>query len=687
MARHASLLAAPAAARGGLLAWGAVLASTCGLLGSLRVGGDPVAAILLYGWALLGPGLAWTWALRRQPTSLVLALVPVTGLAVFTAGGTLMAVPPAHWHPRIATGVVLALTFLGGLLGVARWFRDARPLPSLPRFPRGADLVPWGLLALGVGTWGVAVVRQGPDGPVGDYGMLVAAPLLGVAMAFFAAGFLVAAFRGRTAAMAGGVLGAILVIRGTGVALTKVPSFFYTYSHIGITELIAQTGSTHPDVDIYASWPGFFAGMAWLDVHHTTGVQTVAHWFVVVTHLLLFVEVVALARAFRASMRAAMIAAFVAEVVNWVGQDYFAPQAIGLVMAIAVLVLLLQKQSRVLPWLALPLFGALVITHQLTPVWVAMCAVGLVLLRKTRSWLLVGAMCAVLLLDIWINIKVIAPYGLFSGFSLSNAESNIPTEGVPARKMAQLFARLPAVMLWGGVALALARRALRRQQVFMRLGLAFASFAILGGQNYGGEAIFRVFLYSIAPGAVVVGELFDDWLRRGRFAWLTRTLVVVAIPLAALIGLQAALGQWTLTRMTPEGVARQHSLYERLDPPARLLMMAPGAPTRPVAEYGAFAWYDKRYDDPLAAFPEFRKRDFTTEAELEQLEDVIGWAKIPVYLTFSPEMRNYARYYGLYPPERYDRFHELVANSPEWERIDGFAPGLEVFRWRSEAAG
>lgn len=671
----------PAQARSLILADLAVLAAVAAAVGGLHLLGSPIDGILIYGWLLLGPGAAWTWLSSYQRTSLVALLVPATGLSLFTLLGSMMAVWH-QWHPVPAFWALVVLSAVGGVLGHLRCWATGRVALSRlsPAWRSGGGWFSWAVIVLGVVLGGLAVVTEGSR-PVGDYGLLAAMPLLAVAGAMITAGFVVALVRDQLSAMAGAVLAMIVLLRAVPVLLTRVPQLFYTYAHLGVTELIATTGRTHPDIDIYSSWPGFFAAMAWLDCLHVIAQQTVAHWFPVVAHVLLALGVCALARALGANRRAALTAAFFAEVCNWVGQDYYSPQAVGLVLALASLALLLGLPRRRVPWLALIPFTALVITHQLTPVWVAGVAVALTLLRRVRPWPVAALMVVIMGIDVALNIEAVAPYGLLSGFRLSNASSNVASVGVPGRQFALLMVRIPSVITWCGAAVALLWRWRRRRPVLVPGVIALSSFLILGGQSYGGEAIFRVFLYGLFGCSVLIGELIDAFVGRQPGRHLRHVVTGVAAVALAVVGMQASLGQWVVGTLAPADVAQAHSLYERIHAPATIMTVGAGLPTRPVAAYADFVPYDSHYDDTLMGKKGFREARFDSDADLAQLHDILGPQRYPLYLVFSQQQKTQARYLGLMAPQDYDRFQSLIAASPEWEQQAGFAPGLDVYRW------
>ena len=144
-------------------------------------------------------------------------------------------------------------------------------------------------------------------------------------------------------------------------------------------------------------------------------------------HLLIALGVYALARAAHRSPMAAITAAFLAEIVNWVGQDYLSPQAVAFVLSLLVLTLLLRaRESATAGWLSVPVFAVVVVTHQLTPYWLLLIIGALAFGKALRPRWLVFVYFGIALGYLALHLKVAASYGLLSGFDpLGNAESNV----------------------------------------------------------------------------------------------------------------------------------------------------------------------------------------------------------------------------------------------------------------------
>ena len=106
------------------------------------------------------------------------------------------------------------------------------------------------------------------------------------------------------------------------------------FKHIGVVEYIALHGSVNDHIDIYENWPGFFAVAAWFD--RLAGVPnpvSYAAWAPVYFDILAVLAINISLRALEIRWRARWLALYIFVIANWVGQDYFAPQAFAFVLS------------------------------------------------------------------------------------------------------------------------------------------------------------------------------------------------------------------------------------------------------------------------------------------------------------------------------------------------------------------
>jgi hypothetical protein len=395
------------------------------------------------------------------------------------------------------------------------------------------------------------------------------------------------------------------------------------------------------------------------------------------------------ARAAGCAAAAALMVAF-----NWVGQDYFAPQALAMVLASGVVVLLLQSaKSRAAAALVLGLFPAIVVSHQLTPFWLLALAAVLVVLRRVPWWL-AGVMGLVVAGFLLSRLEVAEAYGLFSGFDpLENAGSSVPPVPALGREVGGLLARTSSLLVWAATLVVLGtraarldrRRGWRSPEVLVPAAIAFSPFLLLAGQSYGGEANLRVTLYSAIGCCAVLGPALVAALRRSpasalaAAAWTALVLVATA---------QASFQMWSLTLIRPEDVAAAQELVEE-HPEASVVPLINVWPGRTSVDYERYIrpftklepgldeiLRDDGAVDPAASIP----LDPADVARVAQ--DLPGEA---TYVVATGSMRGYDAYYATYAPGTYQATLQQLTRSPDWEVVR-HSGDLWVLRYLGPAA-
>ena len=373
--------------------------------------------------------------------------------------------------------------------------------------PRWARL-PWVILAVGVGLFAYGVTTIPVTVP-SQFGLLaVASPAYVSSILLTATGFVVAIRKGNLRAAAVATFLMIVVQRLPRTIATELPMYGWTYKHLGVVDYIQHSHTLARDADIYNCWPGTFAVTAWFS--DLTGVSpwTIAHWFIPVFHVFFAIVVYGTARAWRLNSMTALTATFLVVTLNWVEQDYFSPQATVIFLAVAIFGLVgLSHDRPVGTVLIIVLFAAATVTHQLTPYWIAGAIGVLVVTRKMRPWWIIFPLAVILLGFLIYNWDQASHYELFSANPVENAESNVPTPGVLGQRITSVMIRVLSASMWLGTALILFIRWRKKQPFWANAVFALSPMMILGGQSYGGEAIFRVFLYSLVGCSIVIAPV------------------------------------------------------------------------------------------------------------------------------------------------------------------------------------
>jgi hypothetical protein len=651
--------------------------------------GEVVRAVVLVGFWLTAPGTAVVRRLRL-PGSTKLATAPLVGVAVLILVATVGSWTGV-WLPRASAAVVALVALAVTLSDLARVRSRLRLV--LPRRPGRATVVLTAGLLASIGLWAASVpaLRSAPPSVLG---LLVSGPwTFPAAILGTVAVFLVALGTRHLHVAGASVLGLVLVLRTTASVVSSVPVFPWTYKHLGVVEALQETHQVAGGADIYMNWPGLFAAGAYLSDASGVAVIDLARWISPVVHVLLALGAAALARALGARAAGAIAAAGLVVVVNWVGQDYFAPQAIAICLAAGVVVLLVQS-SRSLSsgLLALALYAAIVVTHQLTPYWLIALAVALVVLRRVPWWLAAGM---VLIAGGYLaaHLEVAEAYGLFSGFDpVSNAASRVPPVPALGRDVGGIFAKAGSLLVWVSTLLVLAarvrragwRRGWRDTDILVPAAIAFSPFVLLAGQNYGGEANLRVTLYSALGCCVVLGPALAAALRRGissalaAAAWTTLVLVATA---------QASYGLWSVVLIHPEDVATAQWIVAE-DPDAEVIPLINAWPGRTSVDY-------ERYIGPFTALEPGLDEVLRDNGDLDEAVSIPLTADIvteiaradtdtTTYVVSTGTMRQYDAYYATYSPGDYAATLRGLAASPEWEVVRQTGD-VQVFRYRGPA--
>ncbi|WP_460354299.1 hypothetical protein [Mycobacterium sp. ZZG] len=671
------------------------LAAVGAVAGAVALTGlpSPLRAIALAVFIAIGPGAAvLTWV--RIPRRALLSTVPVLGMAIAT-----LAAITAMWSYRWEPAGILWVQVLVVASSSAYWYRRNhtsvleaargwRRRGVTAAAPRGNVVRRHLSLLLSVAAlvvWAVAVPGL-PGADAGYYGLLFSGsgPLLAVSIVLCAWTLLLAVRDRQLLPAAVAVASAIVVSRVTTVVATEVPLYDWTYKHLAVVDYIMVNGRIAPDgTDIYAQWTAFFTTWAWFC--EVTGIPalSVAHVFAPVMHVLIALTAYTAARVLGRSRRTAVTAAFIVEIANWVGQDYFSPQAWSVVLAFGMMTLLLASPgSRGCGVLAIVVFAAMVPTHQLTPFWAVAAACLLCVFGRARPWWISVAMVSIAVSYLLLNLEAVLPYGLLSGGSpLDNAGSNVQSSGLPAKDFTSAVVRgLSVIVVLTALATAVWMR--RHRRPVLALGIvAFSSFGLLLGQSYGGEAIFRVYLYSllgcailIAPAVVGAVGATGTRLRRGA----VQTVAVAAATTAALAGLHGYVALWPFIFETRAQVDVMQSITTGADKRTRFVMMRLGGmPTRLNADYAELTQFNPYYDEPVSydlwdgRDPRLAdlKASFPTEEDLKTLSDDVTNGVYMAYVIFSEQSNKAIRYYGDFRPEAVDIVQDALRRSPKWSTV------------------
>jgi hypothetical protein len=544
------------------------------------------------------------------------------------------------------------------------------------------------LAVLGLGAWayGVAHMRRPA---IGLYGLLASVDvwfLLGLVA--LVVGFVLELRRheSRGWLLCLQLVGLIIAIHATVPIVYGTPEYAWVYKHIGIAQALGRYGHITDPSNIYQQWPALFAAVAALSGLGHVGPLSFAAWAPVAFELADALVLLGIFRTLAGERRIAYLAVLLYEgLISWVGQDYLSPQAFAYLLWLGLVLIIVRwlrvnapvsesrgrlarlraplltgleappepvgrlarlrargrlarRQSRAAALVAV-IFFAIVAAHQLTP-YVALAgfgAIALLDLGRPRWLLFVLAAIAGGYLAPRYSLIANDFGGLFSGLNpIKNASGSRGTYHAGAQATTAWIVRGLAVSMWLLAMAALVRRRRALGRVAIPAVLAFSPFVILLAQSYGGEAIYRVYLFSAPWCALLIA-----WMLYELRGPLRRWALAAAVCLVALFaGLQGLYGPVLVNAFTPAELAASRWLYGHI-PRGSLIVL-------PVGDFPALwtAGYNAYELQVMPSDPQFGGAwmDEANVSEVERWVAALGHRS--AYVVVSRSMGAYASYFG-----------------------------------------
>ena len=587
-----------------------------------------------------------------------------------------------------------------------------RPRRSL-RWPVNAQVA---CLAACVALWAVSIawVRVGT---LDDYGLIPVFPI-----SFFAGlALLVVSFvaalcseRPNQVVLAGHVLALIAFLHGTVPLLFSEPFYPWVYTHFGVVRYIDLHGRLDSSADIYQNWPAFFTLSAWFS--RTAGIRgplQVAAWAQVFFNTCNMLQLRYVFGSLSRDIRSIWLAIFVFFAANWVAQDYFAPQALAFTLSLGLCGVILRwlmvatDKARMARWLnraaafivrlgrrrrstsdpkdeptgsqrfgrraarnlAILLFAVIVASHQLTPYLLIVGLAVLTVLGVVRPRLLVVLFAAIALGYLLPRLEFVrVNYGVLTGAGDPLHNSRNATigfeQGDPGRIFSAQASRLLSLTVWGLGLVGIVRRLRAGYKNIGVVVLAATPVLIIFGESYGGEAIYRIYLFSL-PWLALLGAF---GLRPGRHGWsFARNLPRLVLPLLALLALflPSYFGMADTNQVRPGEVAASEYFYGNAPPHSLLMLASPQFPVRLASNYEQFQLAIGESDPNLLVIqPSLRHRMLgTREVPIiaEVLRDYGGGR--PAFLVVSRNGKVYSDVFDLLPRGSLDRLQLALARS------------------------
>jgi hypothetical protein len=614
----------------------------------------------------------------------------------------------------------------------ARASAFAARLPATPAAVRAVQAVrtaPWllaphiTLLTGAVALWAFSLTRV-RLGDMAGRGMIdVLPPTYYLAFALLLIGFAVAMQRDPPPSLLLWVyvLAFIALLHATAPLLYAEPRFAWTYKHLGVIDLIAKTGATDREVDIYNNWPGFFALNAWLSTAGGVAPIAYAGWTPLLLNVLDVLVVRFALRGLTGDSRLLWTATWIFVLGNWNGGDYLAPQAFGFALGTVTLGICLRcarwprrglrrsaddprpaprwpgrrlrtrlrsgwatlgpaspppAETRISPSAGLGLGGvcflAVVVSHQLSPVMVVAAVAGLALVVGIVPLWVPLAMAAVEAGWLVLALPFLSGrFDLLAFDPLARPPTGaIGTTGLPGLALHGLTLR----GLFATIALLAAIGAVRRWRAGHRdlavYVLVIAPVAIVLIQPYGGEATFRAYLFALPWLSFLAAGACRPAPARGGLARTAAALpVLVATALITGLMLFVFYGLELVNRIDRADVAA--ALWYERHAPARstAVYLAPNFPGRLSFRYATLY---PATGPPSPVLP--NERGVAGHAPGPGVTRVIARlfrlsGKSRGFVILSPSEARFARLYGLLPDGSSERVARTLANDPAYRLV------------------
>jgi hypothetical protein len=507
------------------------------------------------------------------------------------------------------------------------------------------------------------------------------------------------------------LLAIVVVVDATVPLLFHAPEYQWVYKHIGVSQSLKLNGHITDPNNIYQAWPTFFSALAGISSLSGASPLAFAAWAPLFFELANCLVLLAIFKGMTRDSRVPILAVLLFEcLVSWVGQDYLSPQAFAYLLWLGLILIVLRwltgwpaqgkspgrldrlrglflrgfeyrpaKQQR--PYIAaamatMTLFFVIVSSHQLTPYVGLAGLTGLAALGLLRPRWLLPMLIAIAAAFLLPRYHIVSQFGgLFSGFNVfSNASAQVKV-AEPAALFSEHIASFLAVAMWL-LTLSLVARSVRSLgRVAVPAVLAFSPFIVLLVQSYGGEAIYRVFLFSAPWCAYLIATAVIE-LRWTRLR-IAATALVPAVALLA--GLQGLYGPVEVNAFTPAEVSASQWLYAHAATGSTLMFAAENFP---VEETAAYESYELQVlpSDPLLGVG----HDWLDAANLRQVDN---WAASLTgrekFLVLSRSMAAYRAYFGF--PIGYQRLEQELPSSSDW-RMSFENSDVTIYRFSASLA-
>ncbi|MGL4304547.1 MAG: hypothetical protein ACRCSF_00190, partial [Mycobacteriaceae bacterium] len=271
------------------------------------------------------------------------------------------------------------------------------------------------------------------------------------------------------------------------------------------------------------------------------------------------------------------------------------------------------------------------------------------------------------------RLSSVTKYGLFTKSSpVSNASSNIVTEGSAGRVFTMLVDRSLSAAMWLLALYAFLVLVKQGRKPWAVAVIAFSSLGLLLVQSYGGEAIFRVYLYSIAGCSILLAPFIIDSfkIKKAMYRFVATGSIAVVTVLVAAAGLQGYFGGWSYTVLYKSQLEQSRELLGAHSGGATIVTVAPsGWPERSSADYVPLAVSNSIFDRPLIFLKETLSTGFPDDSDIKKLDTLARNNGYPYFIVLPEQMNFYSDYFGLFKPGAIKILEEKLRASSNWVSV------------------
>lgn len=302
--------------------------------------------------------------------------------------------------------------------------------------------------------------------------------------------------------------------------------YSWAWKHIGVIDFIMRHGQVDPNatfLSAYHNWPGFFvffASIANALKLDPIAIAELARFYPTFLNFGFLAVLPLVFRNFTSDPRLIWTAVAIFLLANWVGQDYFSPQGSAFFMYLSVLALLtgplakseshgklvanhLNLQTGFLVLVTLSLILAIIAVHQITPIFLLSALVALAVTRQLSFGYLLFAILAEVLWLLYFAHAFLAPemadlvasFGRLDSETVGRlADTSLAVEG----QRVVIFASrgLSGIVAVGALLGGILRLSTSHFDLKAAI-LTLAPLPVLVATPYGGEIVFRLYLFCV----------------------------------------------------------------------------------------------------------------------------------------------------------------------------------------------